>query len=86
MAELQTDAGAVIKVLAANLAAGEVLKPFFGCVALKLENEALQEQVAALLAMMASWEFRSPTPTGLGSEVGSRAPAQIGFKLPRRLR
>ncbi|MGH6782870.1 MAG: hypothetical protein ACREB5_12295, partial [Sphingomonadaceae bacterium] len=49
-AELQTDAGAVIKVLAAKPEAGEALAPFFAGVALKLDNDALQEQLAARLA------------------------------------
>lgn len=49
-AELQTDAGAVIKVLAAKPKASEALTPFFGGVALNLDNDALQEQLAARLA------------------------------------
>jgi hypothetical protein len=49
-AELQTDAGAVIKVLAAKPEAGAALEPFFAGVALTLENEALQEQLAVRLA------------------------------------
>lgn len=48
-AEFQTDAGAVIKVLAAKGAAKEPLADFFPGVALTLENDALQEQVAAKL-------------------------------------
>lgn len=49
-AELQTDAGAVIKVLAAKPDAGEALAQFFAGVPLNLDNDALQEQVAARLA------------------------------------
>lgn len=48
-AELQTDAGAVIKVLATNEAAKEPLADFFPGVTLTLENDALQEQLAARL-------------------------------------
>lgn len=48
-AELQTDAGAVIRVLAAKAAAKESLAAFFPGVELALENDALQEQVAARL-------------------------------------
>lgn len=48
-AELQTDAGAIIKVLAAKEAAKEPLAEFFPGVALTLENDALQEQVTARL-------------------------------------
>ncbi|KRA60129.1 hypothetical protein ASD79_07775 [Caulobacter sp. Root655] len=49
-AELQTDAGAVIKVLAAKPDAGEALSTFFPGVELTIENEALQEQISARLA------------------------------------
>lgn len=49
-AELQTDAGSVIKVLADTPVAGEALAPFFPGVALTIENEALQEQLSARLA------------------------------------
>lgn len=49
-AELQTDAGAVIKVLAAQGAPSEPLAAFFPGVALTLENDALQEQVTARLS------------------------------------
>ena len=49
-AELQTDAGAVIKVLAAKPDAGEALAQFFAGVPLNLDNDALQEQLAARLA------------------------------------
>ncbi|WP_289034390.1 hypothetical protein [uncultured Roseibium sp.] len=49
-AELQTDAGAVFKVLAAKPEASEVLAPFFAGVTLNLSNDALQEQLAARLA------------------------------------
>jgi hypothetical protein len=49
-AELQTDAGGVIKVLAANEAAKEPLADFFPGVGLTLENDALQEQVTARLS------------------------------------
>ena len=48
-AELETDAGAVIKALAAKEAAKEPLADFFPGVALTLENDALQEQVTARL-------------------------------------
>lgn len=48
-AELQTDAGAVIKVLLTKEAAREPLAEFFPGVALTLENDALQEQVTARL-------------------------------------
>jgi hypothetical protein len=48
-AELQTDAGAVIKVLAGKADAGRVLAPFFAGVALTIENDALQEQLTARL-------------------------------------
>lgn len=48
-AELQTDAGAVFKVLATNQAASEPLQPFFPGVALGLENDALLEQLSARL-------------------------------------
>jgi hypothetical protein len=48
-AELQTDAGAVIKVLAAKPEVGEALARFFPGVLLELDNEALQEQLAARL-------------------------------------
>lgn len=49
-AELQTDAGAVIKVLAANPAAGQALAGYFSGVALTIDNEALLEQLSARLA------------------------------------
>ncbi len=49
-AELQTDAGAVIKTLAAKPEASEALATFFKGVALDLSNEALQEQLTARLA------------------------------------
>lgn len=49
-AELQTDTGAVIKVLAAKPEASAALTPFFAGVALNLDNDALQEQLAARLA------------------------------------
>lgn len=48
-AELQTDAGAIIKVLAINEAARGPLAVFFPGVVLALDNDALQEQVAARL-------------------------------------
>ncbi|WP_296598002.1 hypothetical protein [Phenylobacterium sp.] len=48
-AELQTDAGAVIKVLAAKGEAKEPLAGFFPGIALTLENDALLEQLAARL-------------------------------------
>jgi hypothetical protein len=48
-AELQTDAGAVIKVLVLKDEAKGSLSDFFPGVALTLENEALQEQIAARL-------------------------------------
>lgn len=48
-AELETDAGSVIKVLAVKEAAKEPLADFFPGVALTLENDALQEQVTARL-------------------------------------
>lgn len=48
-AELQTDAGAIIKVLAVNEAANEQLAAFLPGVVLTLENDALQEQVTARL-------------------------------------
>lgn len=48
-AELQTDVGAIVKVLAGNPAASEALAPFFPGVALTLDNDALQEQVNARL-------------------------------------
>jgi hypothetical protein len=49
-AELQTDAGAVIKVLAAKPEASEALAEFFAGVRLNLDNDALQEQLTARLA------------------------------------
>lgn len=49
-AELQTDAGAVIRVLAVKPEASEVLGQFFTGVSLDLDNDALQEQLAARLA------------------------------------
>lgn len=49
-AELQTDAGAVVKVLAAKPEASEALASFFVGVALNLDNDALQEQLTARLA------------------------------------
>lgn len=49
-AELQTDAGTVIKVLAANEAAKEPLADFFPGVTLALENDALLEQLAVRLS------------------------------------
>ncbi|ANM18247.1 hypothetical protein AMK06_CH03373 [Rhizobium sp. N541] len=49
-AELQTDTGAVIKVLVAKETAREALANFFPGVVLTLENDALQEQVAARLS------------------------------------
>jgi hypothetical protein len=49
-AELQTDAGAVIKVLAAKPQASDELAQFFAGVLLNLANDALQEQLAARLA------------------------------------
>jgi hypothetical protein len=49
-AELQTDAGTVIKVLAAKPDAGKALAQFFAGVLLNLDNDALQEQLAARLA------------------------------------
>jgi hypothetical protein len=51
-AELQTDTGAVIKVLAEQPAAGQALEGFFPGVALTIDNEALQEQLAARLAAL----------------------------------
>lgn len=48
-AELQTDAGAVIRVLALKDEAKGLLSDFFPGVALALENEALLEQIAARL-------------------------------------
>lgn len=49
-AELQTDAGAVIQLLAEKPEASETLVPYFAGVALQLENDALQEQLTARLA------------------------------------
>ncbi len=48
-AELHTDAGAVIKVLAVKDEAKESLADFFPGITLTLENDALQEQIAARL-------------------------------------
>lgn len=48
-AELQVDAGAIIRVLAANAAAQEPLSSFFPGVVLDLDNDALADQAAARL-------------------------------------
>lgn len=49
-AERQTDAGAVIQVLATKPEASEALSQFFAGVRLDLENDALQEQLTARMA------------------------------------
>jgi hypothetical protein len=56
-AEQQTDAGAVIKVLAAKEAAREPLGVYFPGVTLTLENDALFEQLAARLGMLDAQEL-----------------------------
>ena len=79
-AELQTDAGAVIKVLAANPAAGQALGSFFPGVALTIENDALQEQISARLADLDA-EGVAALRGVLSAQGGDAAEREAGGRL-----
>jgi hypothetical protein len=79
-AELQTDAGAVIKVLAANPAAGQALGGFFPGVVLTIENDALQEQVSARLAGLDA-EGLAALRGVLSAQGGDAAEREAGGRL-----